>query len=83
MDGFSHLCLSYRNQLRPFLEMLKQKKTYLKKVEWLALVQKTEKNISNTPDQYLTGLERKDIIERAIHHVFDEFLTELEITQRW
>ncbi len=78
MDSLSQLCHDYRNQLRPLLEMLKYKKTELKSEDWMILVRKSEQNIINAPEQYLTEFEKRGNVTRlAIQHVFREFLQEL------
>lgn len=80
MDAFSKLCLHYRNELRPILEMLKQKKTLLKEERWLTLVQKTKHSIIHTPEEYLINPERSDTTKKAVQYIFEEFLVELKMT---
>ena len=77
MDSLSQLSLNYRNQLRPLLEMLKYKKTELKGDDWMILVRKSEQNIIQSPDQYLSQYEKRGL-NKAIHHIFEEFLAEVD-----
>ena len=77
MDSFSQLCLNYRNQLRPLLEMLKYKKAEMRREAWMILVRKSEQNIIHAPDQYLSQYEKRGL-NKVIQHVFAEFLAEVD-----
>lgn len=77
MVNLQHLHHSHRSQLRPFLEMLKYKNHELTREKWMSLVKTTEEHIINAPDQYLTDVPQREILESSIHYLFSEFLREL------
>lgn len=70
------LRVSCRSQLRPLLEMVKSKKLILRGDDWISFVKRTERNIINSPDQYLSTPTKGENLEIAIRQVFDEFLSE-------
>jgi hypothetical protein len=59
------------------LEMLKSKKPVLRKQEWIEFVRMTEQSIVLSPEQYLSDFERNELTIRAVHQVFEEFITEV------
>ena len=66
----------YRRQIRPLFEMLKHKQAELTDTDWKNRVRKTEHDVMNSPDQYLSDLPKKDVLDLIIHNLFDEFLKE-------
>ena len=73
MDDIEHMYQQYRRQLRPYLEMLLHKRVELSDAEWKNLVTQTELNITNSPDQYLTDIPKKEISDSLIHRLLIEF----------
>jgi hypothetical protein len=76
MSELEDLNQKYRRQIRPIMEMLKHKQIELNRADWENLVRKTEQNIVNAPDQYLSDLPKKGILDLIIHRLFNEFLNE-------
>jgi hypothetical protein len=73
MDDIEHIFQQYRRQLKPYLEMLMHKRVELSEAEWKNHVTQTEINITNSPDQYLTDIPKKEISDSLIHRLFIEF----------
>ena len=58
------------------MEMLKHRKIELGDTKWRELVSQTEQSIINSPDQYLSDLPQKSVLDSLIHRLFAEFLQE-------
>jgi hypothetical protein len=67
---------SYRNQLRPVLEMLKSKRKSMGHSAWKRLVLKTEQTILSAPQEYVVARGDENVNEQ-IKRVFAEFMNEL------
>lgn len=76
MEDLEDLNQKYRRQIKPVLEMLKHKKIELGNNEWKNFVGRTEQSIKDSPDQYLSELPKKEILDLIIHRLFNEFLNE-------
>lgn len=77
MTEIHDMVASYRSQLRPFFDMLKYRKRGISDKEWLSLVKRTEENIINTPNQYLTTTAKHEELVVAVKKVFEEFVIEI------
>ncbi len=77
MGSQEGLSQKHRNQIRPIFEMLKHKKSELNNKDWENLVRATEKSIANSPHQYLSDFPNGHISGLVIHHLFEQFLSEL------
>jgi len=67
----------FRIQIEPIFEMLTHKKKELKRVEWEALVRKTEQGILNSPNQYLVDIPGN--LDLIIHYLFNQFLNQFDV----
>jgi hypothetical protein len=76
MYDIEDLYQQYRREIRPFMEMLKHRKIELGDTKWRELVSQTEQSIINSPDQYLSDLPQKSVLDSLIHRLFAEFLQE-------
>lgn len=76
MENLEDINQKYRRQIRPVLEMLKHRKIELGIEEWKDLVKRTERSIKDSPDQYLSDLPKKDVLDLILRYLFDEFLKE-------
>ncbi|NOT74938.1 MAG: hypothetical protein HOP08_08410 [Cyclobacteriaceae bacterium] len=77
MDEIEYLYKRYRNQIRPFMEMLKHKRAELSDADWRDFVTHTRENIINAPDQYFSDLPNGDLLEKLVHRLFVEFFEEV------
>ena len=73
--------LRYKRQydwvLKPFFDMLEQKREGMSDDEWSLAVIQLEACIINAPEQYLGhDLPEKDLIGRIIKEIFEDFLEE-------
>jgi thioredoxin reductase len=76
VDSSGDIGQKHRNQIRPIFEMLKHKKSEMGKLDWENFVNRTEQSIINAPNQFLSDPPKKEILDLAIHKVFEEFLSE-------
>lgn len=76
MNDIEQLYQQYRREIRPYLEMLKHRQFELSDADWRDLVNRTKQNVTNSPDQYLSNLPKKDVLESLIERLFREFLDE-------
>lgn len=73
MDDVEHKYQQYRRQLRPYFEVLRHKRVELGEAEWKNLVTQTTISITNSPDQYLSDIPKKEISDSLVHRLFVEF----------
>lgn len=59
------------------LEMLKFKRLTLKGEDWIIFVNRTQENILNSPSQYLSNVTERNILEKVVKQIFEEFVAEL------
>jgi hypothetical protein len=78
MNDMEQLYQQYRRQIRPYMEMLKHRHLELSDPDWRNLVTQTKQNIINSPDQYLSNLPKKDVLDSLIDRLFKEFLEETD-----
>ena len=76
MSDLQSLHHKYRWEMRPIMEMLKHKQSELKTADWIRLVRQTEQKVIESPDQYLTRLPQKEILDSLVHSLFNEFIEE-------